>query len=109
MSGPAERPYTPETLAKHWDCSARTVRNLISAGELRAFPVGPRLLRIKPEWVRDYECRKEKELRNPTPSDGLETNDASSTETPPVTDTATPSAPLTRARLRNSRRRSMPN
>ena|SRR5690554_772324 len=56
MAEPA-RPYTPETLAERWDCSAQHVRRLISQGQLHAFRVG-RLIRIRPEWVEEYECRK---------------------------------------------------
>src|SRR5690554_1322186 len=56
MANPA-RPYTPETLAERWDCSAQHVRRLISQGQLHAFRVG-RLIRIRPEWVEEYECRK---------------------------------------------------
>ncbi len=52
----SQRPYTPNSLADRWGCSAQTVRNLISEGRLRAFRVG-RLFRIKPEAVEEYECR----------------------------------------------------
>lgn len=49
--------YTPDTLAERWGCSGKHVRNLILAGELRAFQVGPRLLRITAEAVAEFEAR----------------------------------------------------
>jgi excisionase family DNA binding protein len=49
------RPLTPEMVAARWDCSANHVRNLIRRGELRAFRVGSRLLRVKPEAVEEFE------------------------------------------------------
>ena len=52
-----EKPYTPDTLAERWGCSAQTVRNIISQGDLPAFRVG-RLFRIKPEAVEEYECQQ---------------------------------------------------
>jgi hypothetical protein len=40
------KPYTPETLAAEWQCTARHIRNLVNTGELRGFRLGDRLLRI---------------------------------------------------------------
>jgi len=40
-----ERPFTPETLADRWDCSAETVRQLVKAGRLRGFRVGRMFMR----------------------------------------------------------------
>lgn len=57
MADPA-RPYTPETLAEHWDCSPRHIRNMIREGELPAFRLGGKLLRIRPEDVEAYECQQ---------------------------------------------------
>lgn len=51
------RVFTPATLAQRWECSDKHVRNLIMAGELPAFRVGGKLLRIKGADVEDYECR----------------------------------------------------
>ncbi|WP_395451145.1 helix-turn-helix domain-containing protein [Aminobacter sp. UC22_36] len=48
--------YSPRTLAINWGCSERHVRNLINAGQLRAFRVG-KLLRIDPKAVEDYQCQ----------------------------------------------------
>jgi excisionase family DNA binding protein len=52
-----EYAYTPETLADLWEVSAATVRNLVRAGELRAFRIG-RQIRIRPEAVTEYEGRQ---------------------------------------------------
>ena len=49
------RPYTPELLADRWSCSPNHVRNLIRRGELNAFRVGSRLLRISPDAVEEFE------------------------------------------------------
>lgn len=48
------RPYTPETLAERWECSAATIRNMITRGELRAFKVG-RAFRIPVDAVTEHE------------------------------------------------------
>jgi excisionase family DNA binding protein len=53
----ADRPYTPATLAAEWGCSAHHVRNLIDNGELRAFRLGGKLLRIPAEAAREFEAR----------------------------------------------------
>lgn len=50
-----ERAYTPEELAGLWGCSANHVRTLIHRGELRAFRLGRRLLRIPPSAIGEYE------------------------------------------------------
>ena len=49
--------YTPETLAEQWDVSSATVRNLVRAGQIRAFRIG-RQIRIRPEAVTEYEERQ---------------------------------------------------
>ncbi|RWN33451.1 helix-turn-helix domain-containing protein [Mesorhizobium sp.] len=80
--------YSPRTLANSWGCSERHIRNLINAGQLRAFRVG-KLLRIEPKAVEDYQCRN-------TVSDDLGENSAPSTMTPPATVTAIRLAQITR-------------
>lgn len=45
------RPYTPASLAEEWACSERHVRNLIATGELEAFRLGEKLLRISEQVV----------------------------------------------------------
>ncbi|WP_425287281.1 helix-turn-helix domain-containing protein [Pelagibacterium luteolum] len=49
------RPYTPETLAKRWNCSHQHVRDLVNAGNLQSFRAG-RLIRISRQAVVDYEA-----------------------------------------------------
>ncbi|WP_370880000.1 helix-turn-helix domain-containing protein [Labrys monachus] len=49
------RPYTPETLAERWGCTPNHVRALIKRGELCAFRIGPRLLRIPVDAVKQFE------------------------------------------------------
>lgn len=44
-------PYTPESLATHWGCSARQIRKLAQTGAIPCFRVG-RLLRIPANFVR---------------------------------------------------------
>lgn len=52
-------PHTPATLAAEWRCSARHVRNLIELGELRAFRLGGKLLRIPADAVEEFERRND--------------------------------------------------
>lgn len=49
--------YTPATLAKHWQCSERHIRNLIASGELPSFRAGGKLLRIRGDEVEKFECQ----------------------------------------------------
>ena len=37
------KPYTPETLAAEWQCTARHIRNLVNTGKLRGFRLGDRI------------------------------------------------------------------
>jgi excisionase family DNA binding protein len=67
------RPYTPATLAEHWECSETTVRDLIKSGRLRAFKLAEKLYRIRPEEVERFECQQN------TDSSSTETNGASPT------------------------------
>jgi excisionase family DNA binding protein len=52
-----ERVYTPVTLARRWQCSSQHIRDMIERGDLKAFRVGGKLLRISAEEVEDYERR----------------------------------------------------
>ncbi|WP_143092441.1 helix-turn-helix domain-containing protein [Sulfitobacter brevis] len=54
---PQKRPFTPETLAARWDCSAETVRQMVHRGDLSAFFVG-RMIRIPHHYVEAYECQR---------------------------------------------------
>ena len=47
---------TPEDVAERWGCSASHVRRLIANGQLPAFRLGGKLLRIRPQDVEAYEC-----------------------------------------------------
>jgi excisionase family DNA binding protein len=48
-------PFTLESLAERWGCSANYVRNLIVKGNLPAFKVGGRLFRISAAAVEKFE------------------------------------------------------
>lgn len=51
------RPLTPEQVALRWGCSSNHVRNLIKRGDLRAFRLGERLLRVPIDAVEEYEAQ----------------------------------------------------
>ena len=50
------RPYSPETLAERWDCSAEKIRRMYHDGELAGFRLG-KLIRIPAAEVERYECQ----------------------------------------------------
>jgi hypothetical protein len=95
------RVYTPAALAREWLCSERHIRNLVAAGQLRAFRLGGKLLRITAEAAEDFQCRN-------TASDGS-TGDSASPGGVTESDTVTRLAPMTRARLNGLRQRSTPS
>jgi excisionase family DNA binding protein len=98
-AAPSRSVYTPATLADRWCCSERHIRNLIAAGELRAFRLGGKLLRIQAEAVEEFiQCQN-------TASDAS-TADSASPGGPQESDTVTRLAPMTRARLSALRQRS---
>ena len=45
----------PSDLARRWQCSERTVRNLIATGALPAFRVGGKLLRVSQAAIERFE------------------------------------------------------
>lgn len=49
--------YTPAQVADRWQCSERHIRNMIASGELPAFRLGGKLLRIRAEDVETFECQ----------------------------------------------------
>lgn len=49
------RALTPAQVAEMWQCSERHVRNMISRGELPAFRLAGKLLRIRKEDVEAFE------------------------------------------------------
>ena len=51
----ARRAYTVEGLAHVWECSSRTIYEMIEGGELRAFTIGKRGLRIAITEVERWE------------------------------------------------------
>jgi len=57
MEPPQPPAFTPRTLAERWHCSERHVRNMVDGGELRAFRLGGKLLRVSAEAVAEYESR----------------------------------------------------
>ncbi|TMV81705.1 helix-turn-helix domain-containing protein [Thioclava sp. BHET1] len=48
------RPYTPDTLASRWECSAETVRQLVRSKQLSGFRIG-RMIRIPVSAVEEFE------------------------------------------------------
>ena len=50
-----ERPLTVAQVADRWDCSIDAVYAAIRKGDLQAFRVGGKLLRIKPEEIERWE------------------------------------------------------
>lgn len=50
-----ERPFTPETLAKRWQCSSASIRHSLRTGQLSGFRLGDKLWRIPAAVVREQE------------------------------------------------------
>jgi excisionase family DNA binding protein len=53
------KPYTPESLAERWSCSAEHIRQLIHRGELVGFRLG-KLFRITAIEVERFECASQR-------------------------------------------------
>lgn len=49
--------YSVASLAHHWECGQDTIYALIRSGDLQAFRLGGKLLRIRGDEVERYECR----------------------------------------------------
>lgn len=49
--------YSVASLAEHWECGTDTIYSMIKSGDLPAFKVGGRLLRIRADEVERFECR----------------------------------------------------
>lgn len=64
------QPYSPETLAERWQCSAEKVRQMCRNGSLAYFRLG-KLMRVPAEEVARIEC---------TGLSGIEGNGASPTD-----------------------------
>jgi excisionase family DNA binding protein len=68
----AAKPFTPESLAERWSCSAEMVRQMIHRGELPAFRLGGgKLFRIQATEVERYECAHTQQT-NDTNSSSIE-------------------------------------
>lgn len=70
------KPYSPETLAERWDCSAEKIRLMYHAGDLAGFRLG-KLIRIPAHEVERYECQN-------TPSPSTEESGPSRSGTEPT-------------------------
>ncbi len=53
----SEAPYSPKKLAERWGCSRQFVHKLIRKGELPAFRIGEKLLRVRAEEVHKWEAQ----------------------------------------------------
>ena len=62
-----EKPFTPETLAERWGCSAEKVRLMFHDGELVGFRLG-KLIRIPAIEVERYECARLSQTLNTSSS-----------------------------------------
>ena len=71
---PAAKPFTPESLAQRWGCSAEKVRQMFHRDELAGFRLG-KLIRIPAIEVERYECQN-------TASSSIESSGPSPTELP---------------------------
>lgn len=72
------RVYSVASLAEHWDCGTDTVYALVRSGELPAFKLGGKLLRIRADEVERYECRTtpSNDTAESSPSSGQRADDA---------------------------------
>lgn len=95
--------YTPNTLAERWGCTGRHVRELINSGRLQAIKLGPKIIRIRKEWVEEFECRS---MTDRIRSSDTEVFSPSSIVTNRAAATVTLSGPLTRLKLEKLRRQS---
>src|SRR5262245_6388403 len=93
------RSYTPAELAREWQCSERHIRNLVTKGQLRAFRLGGKLLRIPVEAVEEME-------RCPATASGGSTENSSSCSTSEESAAGSGLSPKTQARLTVLRRES---
>ena len=58
------KPYSPDTLAERWGCSAGKIRAMCHAGQLASFTLG-KLIRIPAAEVERIECQN-----TPSPDTG---------------------------------------
>ena len=50
------KPYSPETLAERWGCSAEKIRQMCRRGEIANFKLG-KLIRIPAAEIERFECQ----------------------------------------------------
>jgi excisionase family DNA binding protein len=55
------KPFTTQALAERWECSPNTIRAMIHRGELKAFKVGGKLLRVSADEVEKWETAEKTE------------------------------------------------
>ena len=78
----AAQAQRPSDLARRWQCSERHVRNLIATGDLPAFRLGGKLLRISQAAVERFEqCQNidSSASEESSPSHGMKTDAAFAT------------------------------
>lgn len=71
--------FSVASLAEYWGCGTDTVYSLIKSGDLPAFKLGGRLLRIRADEVERFECRTitaSNDTGASSPSSGTRTDDA---------------------------------
>ena len=70
--------YSVASLAEHWGCGTDTVYSLIRGGDLRAFKLGGKLLRIRADEVERFECQTTafNDTESCSPSSGTRMDDA---------------------------------
>ncbi|WP_182421993.1 helix-turn-helix domain-containing protein [Aureimonas sp. ME7] len=93
--------FTPRTLAARWECSEQHIRNMLDRGELPAFRLGGKLLRIRGDDVEAFECK------NGASADTAGSSSSSANSTESELDDR--SALTTRLRLSAMRQRHMQN
>jgi hypothetical protein len=57
------KPYSPETLAARWECSAEKIRQMYHRGELVGFRLG-KLIRFTAIEVERFECANLRPVQN---------------------------------------------
>lgn len=69
-----DKPYSPQTLAKHWGCSAEKIRIMCRDGELACFTLG-KLIRIPASEVGRVECGDLPDIEENGPSLGMKADE----------------------------------
>ena len=87
--------YTPAMLAERWECSERHIRNMVETGELPAFRLGEKLLRIRGTDVERFECQSgaSPDFAGNSASHGTRATSADVIDLEPMTRRKRPAAP----------------